>query len=46
MLKYLKSLLDNILYIINIKGYIRVKVKAMHKDVSNYLITGFRLVIN
>ena len=46
MLKYLKSLLNNILYIINIKGYIRVKVKVIYKDVSNYLVTGFRLVIN
>ena len=46
MPKYPKSLLNSILYIINIRGYIRAKVKVIYRDISNYFITSYKLVIN
>jgi hypothetical protein len=46
MLKYLKSSLNNILYIINIRGCIRVEVNIIYKDISNYFIISNRLIIN
>ena len=44
--KYPKSSLNSILYIINIRGYTRAKVKVIYRDISNYSITSYELVIN
>jgi hypothetical protein len=46
MPEYPESLLNSILYIINIRGYMRAKVKVIYGDISNYFITSCKLVIN
>jgi len=44
--KYPKSSLNSILYIINMRGYMRAKVEVIYRDISNYFITSCELVIN
>jgi len=44
--KYPKSLLNSILHIINMRGRMRAEVKVIYRDISNYFITSYELVIN
>ena len=46
MPEYPESSLNDILHIIDVRGYTRAEVEAIHGDISNYFITSYEPVIN